>query len=89
MKSPDILHIVDIEIEAISKPRLRPDDCVAAFLKMLTAYRVCSAFSSTCALPSNLIQGFETASCILNPKTTTIFRESLSEKGFPCRRVVL
>gem|GEM_PF-2292058 len=29
---------------------------------MLTTYRVCTVFSSTCALPSSLIQDFETAS---------------------------
>ena len=57
---------VVISVEVISKPRLRPDGSVAGLLKMLTYVRVCCAFSSARALPSNLIQGFETASKIIN-----------------------
>jgi hypothetical protein len=43
-------------------PLTRPDSCVASFFKMLTYSRVCCAFSSVCALLSNLIRGFEMAS---------------------------
>jgi len=49
-------------LEAISKPRLRPDSCVASLFKMLTYSSVCCAFSSACALLSDLIRGFEMAS---------------------------
>jgi hypothetical protein len=42
-------------LEAISKPHLRSNFCVARRLKMLTYYRVCSAFSSPRALILNLI----------------------------------
>gem|GEM_PF-4653060 len=56
-------NLIDYSLlEAISKPCLRPDGCVAGFLEMRTTYCVCSAFSSTCALLSNRIQSFETAS---------------------------
>jgi hypothetical protein len=48
--------------EAISKPRLRPEIYVASLFKMLTDYRVCCAFSSACALLSDLIRGFEMTS---------------------------
>jgi hypothetical protein len=49
-------------LEVASKPHLVSDGCVATRLKMLTYYRVCCAFDSTCALPSNTILGFETTS---------------------------
>jgi hypothetical protein len=42
-------------LEAVSKPHLRSDGYVAALFKMLTYYRICSAFSLARALPSNLI----------------------------------
>ena len=51
-------------LEAVSKPHLSPDGSVAGLLKMLTYFRVCCAFSSACALPSNLIWSFETASIL-------------------------
>ncbi len=38
------------------------DSYVATRSKMLTYYRVCSAFESACALPSNMIWGSEAAS---------------------------
>jgi phospholipid transport system substrate-binding protein len=41
--------------EVVSKPHLVSDGCVANRLKMLTYYRVCCAFDSACALPSNTI----------------------------------
>jgi hypothetical protein len=40
-----------------------PDSYVASIFKMLTYSLVCCAFSSACALPSDLIRGFEKASC--------------------------
>jgi len=49
-------------LEVASKPHLVSDGCVATRLKMLTYYRVCCAFDSTCALPSNTTWGFETTS---------------------------
>jgi hypothetical protein len=49
-------------LEAISKTRLRPYICVASLFKMLTYYPVCCAFSSACALISDLIRGFEMTS---------------------------
>ena len=50
------------ELEAVSKPHLRPEGCVAARFKMLTYLHVCCAFSSGCALLSGPIRGFETTS---------------------------
>jgi hypothetical protein len=49
-------------LEVISKPRLMSDSCVESLFKMLASYRVCCAFSSACALLSNLIRGFEMTS---------------------------
>ena len=37
---------------------LTPKGCVATLFKMLTYYRVCSAFESGCALPLNVIYYF-------------------------------
>jgi hypothetical protein len=51
-------------LEVISKPRLRYDSGVASLFKMLTYSRVCCAFSSACALLSDLIQGSEITSTI-------------------------
>jgi hypothetical protein len=42
-------------LEAISKPHLVPDGYVENLFKMLTYSRVCCAFSSVLALPSNAI----------------------------------
>ena len=52
-------------VEVVSKPNLVPDVCVASRVKMLTYYRVCCAFDSACALPSNTIWGFETTSMLI------------------------
>jgi len=49
-------------LEAVAKLRLRPDGYVVPQIEMLTYYRVRSAFNPRCALPSNLIRNFETAS---------------------------
>jgi hypothetical protein len=70
-------------LEAISKTRLKLDGCVASQLKMLTYYRVCSAFSLPRALPSNLIQIFEIASSKIflkyDPDREEFLKEKLSE----------
>ena len=42
-------------VEAVSKPHLTSEGSVTAFFKMLTYHRICCAFSSGCALPSNAI----------------------------------
>jgi hypothetical protein len=84
-------------LEAVSKPHLRPDSCVAALFKMLTYFRVCCAFSSGCALLSGLIRGFETTSKILRfategltlyfknmrPFSQIVIRFSSGHKAFP------
>ena len=49
-------------LELISKKRLSAHGCVAARRKMLTYYRVCSAFSPIRALPWTLIHIFEMVS---------------------------
>ena len=49
-------------IEPISTIRLTPDGGVICRFKMLTYSRVCCAFSSTDALPSNPIHIFEIGS---------------------------
>jgi hypothetical protein len=64
------IDLGDKHPEAILKPRLRPDGCVASLFKMLTYPRVCCAFSSACALLSDLIRGFEMASNYLFRKST-------------------
>ena len=46
-------------LESISKMRLSAHAGVANRFKMLTCYRVCSAFESICALPWTLIHIFE------------------------------
>ncbi|MGD9279441.1 MAG: hypothetical protein PVF60_01045, partial [Desulfobacterales bacterium] len=43
--------LIDFHQEPISKTRLSAHGCVAARLKMLTYYRVCSAFEPNRALP--------------------------------------
>ena len=44
-----------IILEVVSKPHLMSDSCVASLFKMLTYFNVCCAFSSACALLSNMI----------------------------------
>ena len=60
--SPGVMGSRKSLLEAVSKPHLRPNGRVAARFKMLTYIEICFAFSSACALPLNLIWGFETAS---------------------------
>jgi hypothetical protein len=50
-----VLKFFNIFPEPISKRHLRFDVSVAVLLKMLTYAHVCCAFSSACALTSNLI----------------------------------
>jgi hypothetical protein len=51
-----------MEIEVASKPSLMADGCVTIRFKMLTYYRVRSAFKPNCALPSAIREGFEATS---------------------------
>jgi len=51
--------------EPISKRHLSLDIGVAVLLKMLTYFHVCCAFSSACALTSNLIRHFENGSALI------------------------
>jgi hypothetical protein len=45
-------------IEVVKTFHLTLDGCVASLRKMLTYYRVCSAFSSAYAVPSGVIWNF-------------------------------
>ena len=55
-------------LEAISKIHLTPNYGVVDLLKMLTYFRVCSAFSSARALSLSVICIFEIASSFLSQK---------------------
>jgi hypothetical protein len=50
----------------VLEPHLMPDNCVANRFKMLTYWRVRSAFESVCALFSNIIWGSKTNLCNLH-----------------------
>jgi hypothetical protein len=46
------------QLEVVSKPHLRPNGCVVPRIKMLTYWRVRSAFNPRDAFPLNLIWNF-------------------------------
>ena len=53
-KDPILKEKLEIRLEVISKPHLRPGSCVASLFKMLTTSHGSCAFSSACALLSDL-----------------------------------
>jgi len=70
-------------LEAVSKQHLASDSRVADLFKMLTYSNVCCAFSSVCALLSNAIRHFETASGRPGQNVLKIFRSPVG--GETCR----